>query len=166
MNEEAEESRGEIHQIVSQGCRTCDYWDAENYHCMLNIPIHLAYPCRITDKIIELGYRKPVDRPELREGIERILQTLFGEICTNSEVFSGYQLSHKVGGEFADQILALYNKGEPPLLSAKEMREYFEKQIPKEQRNELFDLLTIDYMTELLMAAKAQRESDIACEKD
>ena len=63
MDKEAEKSRGEIHQIVSKGCRTCDYWDAENYHCMLNVPIHSAYPCRITDSIIELGYRKLSDRP-------------------------------------------------------------------------------------------------------
>lgn len=42
------------------------------------------------------------------------------------------------------------------LLSEEEMRDYFEAQIPEAKRNELFDLLTIDYMTELLMAAKAQ----------
>ena len=49
----ADNLRNNIHAIVSQGCRLCDYWDAENYHCMLNIPIHPAYPCKITDQIIQ-----------------------------------------------------------------------------------------------------------------
>ena len=112
MNEEAEESRGEIHQIVSQGCRTCDYWDAENYHCMLNIPIHSAYPCRITDKIIELGYRKPVDRPD-REKIDTILKKWLSLDLTYKELLS--------------QLSTLYNKGEPPLLTPEELRILNEK---------------------------------------
>jgi len=35
-----------------------------------------------------------------------------------------------------------------------EMRRHFEKLVPEEMRSELFDILTIDYMTELQMAAK------------
>lgn len=50
----AEKMRADIHKIVSQGCRLCDYWDAQNYHCMLNVPIHPAYPCRIVDQIVAL----------------------------------------------------------------------------------------------------------------
>ena len=49
-----EKQRVDIHAIVSSGCRLCDYWDTENYHCMLNVPIHSAYPCDITDKIVTL----------------------------------------------------------------------------------------------------------------
>ncbi len=54
MDKLRDKQRADIHAIVSGGCRLCDYWDAENYHCMLNVPIHPAYPCNITDKIISL----------------------------------------------------------------------------------------------------------------
>lgn len=49
-----EKLRVKIHEVVSKGCRLCDYWDDENYHCMLNIPIHPAYPCAITDQTLAL----------------------------------------------------------------------------------------------------------------
>ncbi len=43
------------------------------------------------------------------------------------------------------------------LLDGEGILEYFEDKVPEETRNhELFDLLTNDYMTELLMAGKAQ----------
>ena len=54
----------------------------------------------------------------------------------------------------------LINEKKFKRLSEEEMREYFESKIPEEQRNELFNILTIDFMTELLMAAEAQIEAD------
>ncbi len=46
-----------------------------------------------------------MDLEKYEEEIKDILQTRFDGICTSSGVFSGYQLSHQVGGQFAGMII-------------------------------------------------------------
>lgn len=89
---DVEKLRADIHAIVSNGCRLCDYWDAENYHCMLNIPIHSAYPCNLADQILALIPDKPPkDEPpllnniSLNERAKNIVDSPYGNVRENVE---------------------------------------------------------------------------------
>lgn len=108
------------------------------------------------EKIIELIQGRLIN-PSICQGHNKT------GICYGA-VDIGYECNQCMAIQIVDLMKELgYRKpleGKPPLLSEEQMREYFELQIPKEQRNELFYLLVIDYMTELLVAAQAQRDSD------
>ncbi len=48
-----------------------------------------------------------MNEEDLEKEVREILQTPFNGICTSSGVFSGYQLSHQVGGQFAYLIISV-----------------------------------------------------------
>lgn len=61
-------------------------------------------------KMVDKGYRKPLDRPELEKEIEKLVSKAYW-----------YEGKKNIVADITDQILAIIPKDKPPLLSAKQL---------------------------------------------
>ena len=91
---------------------------------------------------------------------EEAIENIFNKLLA---VWQAGNLTRKGANPPVEMLKDTATKIAPPeltLISQEKIEEYFEEQVPEAQRNELFNLLVIDYATELQMAAQAQLDHD------
>jgi len=137
MDKEAQEKIVEVGMYYSDRCQFCHDFGEK-------IEPYLCPEC--IEKIIKLGYRKPLDSLKVREKINPICHNLLGK-------YLGKDLSVKQFNEYVNQIIALIiPKDKPPLLTPQARTRIRENWLRTKLQS--YDVL-------IERTAQAQREADI-----